>query len=278
MSLIHQALKKAQIPQDTDVLAADSEQGKGHIYFHIPAARARFIFIVFLFIAFFAGWWIADRIGLFAPQKQQPRLKSPEQAAPVQRIDAAASVKNSGMTALNQTAPAGGERGNRFEAELEAARTQNLKGIELYQHGKISLALNEFLASIKTFPEYAEAYNNLGLTYKQLGDMKRAEDSYNKALRYKSDYPEAMNNYGVFLEAKGNSKAAQEYFKKAILTKPDYPDPYLNMAISLEKDRRFNEAITYYEGFLSHSTQGDDLLGKGVSERILYLRLKAEEN
>jgi len=80
-----------------------------------------------------------------------------------------------------------------------------------------------------------------------------------------------MNNYGVLLDGMGNHGLAQEYFKKAIMLVPDYPDPCLNMAISLEKERRFDEAVDYYERFLSHARQREGPLLKDIRERVLYL-------
>lgn len=267
MSLIHQALKKAQTAQETDALPVYGEEAKGRVYFNLPAARPRIVLIVFsLLIALFAGWWAIGRFGFLIPH--QTISVTPLANVPV-------AIKSS-----DKLVPEGFNRGiasseqnreNSFQTAPEAARAKNMSGIELYKQGSFSLAKTEFLSSIEIFPKYAEPYNNLGLTYKQLGNIKGAEDSYKKALQYKPDYPEAMNNYGVLLEAMGNSNAAREYFKKAVLIKPDYPDPYLNMAISLEKDKRFEQAISYYEGFLSRMKQGDDSLIKNVRERLIYL-------
>ncbi len=267
MSLIHQAIKKVQTAQRTDALPVYGEEAKGRVYFNLPAARARIILIVFsLLIAVFAVWLAIGRIGFLIPHRT------------VSLTPLGADLK-----AVSNGVIASPEEGHekRFQTALEAARVKNMRGIELYKQGSFSLAKNEFLSSVEIFPKYAEAYNNLGLAYKQLGDINGAENSYKNALQYKPDYPEAMNNYGVLLEASGNSNAAKEYFKKAVLIASDYPDPYLNMAISLEKDKRFEQAISYYEGFLSRMKQGDDFLVKNVRERMLYLnanRFAVEKN
>ncbi|MBI3755721.1 MAG: tetratricopeptide repeat protein [Deltaproteobacteria bacterium] len=305
MSLIHQALKKAQIAQETDVLPVYGEEAKGRVYSNFPAARARIILIVFSsLIALFVGWWAIGRFGfLISHQTVSLPPFAKDFGAGMKQPNVPVAIKSS-----DKLVPEGFNRGiasseqsreNSFQTAPEVARAKNMRGMELYKQGSFSLAKNEFLSSIEIFPQYAEAYNNLGLTYKQLGDIKAAEDSYKRAIQYKPDYPEAMNNYGVLLEAMGNSNAAKEYFKKAVLIAPDYPDPYLNMAISLEKDKRFEQAISYYEGFLSRMNpvrsssvmntfasnnnsvareeasngvkQGDDSLIKNVRERMLYL-------
>lgn len=283
MSLIYQALKKAQIAQRADAVPVYGEEAKGGVYFNLPAARTRIVVIVFsLALALFAGWWAVGRRGLLIPRQTVSATNSAKDfrganppPVPLQREDGS-GVKSSDAIALSER---GGK--NSFQTALEAARAKNLKGMEFYKQGDFPLAKSEFLSSIEIFPQYAEAYNNLGLTYKQLGDMKNAENSYEKALEYKPDYPEAMNNYGVVLEAMGNSNEAREYFKKAVLIAPEYPDPYLNMAISLEKGKRFEQAISYYEGFLSCVKQGDNSLIKNVRERMLYLsanRFEIEKN
>jgi len=269
MSLIHQALKKVQTNKEDNAVPLYQEptlRGQG------SGSRSRKIFLLIsifcLLFAVIAGWriivWQTNTAGIKNNGNAVALTKSYTNTAVLTPDDS----KGKGQ-AINSD-------GNRLLTAWEEAKNKNLHGMDLYKQGKFSLAKGEFLSSIKIFPEYAEAYNNLGLTYKQLGDMKGAADSYKKALHYRSEYPEAMNNYGVLLEAKGDSKTAKEYFKKAILAKPDYPEPYLNMAVSLEKGKRFEEAITYYEGFLSQRKSEDNPLTKEVRERILYLRLKAD--
>ena len=284
MSLIHQALKKVQTIEKTEALPVYSEWAKGHAYFNLPAARVKTILLALSsLILVFTVWWAIDRIG-FSTQHQmvfkkpQPDLESMGQAnlRQIQSVASFPDVKGSGVIAAAEPALSVG-REDGFQTALKAAKIRNINGVELYKHGSFFLAKNEFLSSIEIFPEYAEAYNNLGLTYKQLGDMKGAEVNYKKALQYKPGYPEAMNNYGILLETKGNSNAAREYFKKAVLIAPDYPDPYLNMAVSLENGKRIEDAIIYYEGFLSHAEQAlrqaqDEILLRDVRERVLYLK------
>ena len=262
MSLIHQALKKVQTIEKTEALPVYSEGVKGLISFDLPAIRVRTILLTLsLIILVSAVLWV------MVFKKPQPDLESTGQTN-LRQIQSGESLlpDAKGSSAVPAAEPA-----------LSAAKTKNINGVELYKQGSFFLAKKEFLSSIEIFPEYAEAYNNIGLTYKQLGDINSAEDSYKKALQYKPGYPEAMNNYGILLETKGNSNAAREYFKKAVLIAPDYPDPYLNMAVSLENSKRIEDAIIYYEGFLSHAEQAlrqaqDEILLRDVRERLLYLK------
>ncbi|MEK6599390.1 MAG: tetratricopeptide repeat protein [Deltaproteobacteria bacterium] len=280
MSLIHQALKKIHAAEKTEALNSPAfgapsliKEGAGGSYFNLPAARVRTILLALSsLILVFAVWWA------MVFKKPQPDLESMGQAnlRQIQSVASFPDVKGSGVIAAAEPALSVG-REDGFQTALKAAKIRNINGVELYKHGSFFLAKNEFLSSIEIFPEYAEAYNNLGLTYKQLGDMKGAEVNYKKALQYKPGYPEAMNNYGILLETKGNSNAAREYFKKAVLIAPDYPDPYLNMAVSLENGKRIEDAIIYYEGFLSHAEQAlrqaqDEILLRDVRERVLYLK------
>lgn len=275
MSLIHQALKKVQTIEKTEALPVYSEGVKGRIYFDLPAIRVRTILLTLsLIVLVSAVWWA------MVSKKPQPDLESTGQTN-LRQIQSVESLLHDakGSGAITEAEPAlsaGSE--DSFQTALKAAQTKNIKGVELYKQGRFFLAKAEFLSSIGIFPEYAEAYNNIGLTYKQIGDMKSAEENYKKALKYKPDYPEAMNNYGILLEAKGNSNAAREYFKKAVLISPDYPDPYFNMAVSLENSKKIEDAIIYYEGFLSHAEKAirqahDKILLRDIRERVLYLKV-----
>lgn len=272
MSLIHQALKKVQTIEKTEALPVYSEGVKGRIYFALPAIKVRTILLpLSLLILVSVVWWV------MVFRKPQPDLKSTGQTTPrqIQSVESLLSdAKGSGAVATVKPALSEGPDGSL----LKAAKTKNMKGMEFYRQGRFLLAKAEFLSSIEIFPEYAEAYNNIGLTYKQMGDMKGAEENYKKALKYKPDYPEAMNNYGILLEANGNSNTAREYFKKAVLIAPDYPDPYLNMAVSLENSKKIEDAIIYYEGFLSHAEKAliqayDKILLRDIRERVIYLKV-----
>lgn len=263
MSLIHQALKKAQTMQRTDVLPLSGEEANGQRHLKLPTMAKVILPVLFLAGALFAGWWVIGRSGF---------LISPQTIFSTQQSSSwPAEPKTGGHAVAKSDNIISPSKGSDFKKIFEAAKAKNIRGMELYRQGNFSGAKDEFLSSIEISPKYAEAYNNLGLTYKQLGDIKAAEDGYKKALQHKPDYPEAMNNYGVALEAMGDSSAAMEYFKKAISIAPEYPDPYLNMAISLENDKRFDEAIAYYEDFLSLAKHADDALLKNVRERALYL-------
>ena len=293
MSLIHQALKKVQTIRETNALPVYSggystAKHKGHIQANPSMARVLWVLTFLLFIiAAVAGWWAVNRIDY---RKERPGLNTSGQAVLMDYRTSAdpsgqanyADAKGGGaiiaahIPSTDRRDGTGVGNGHLLpgyggEMTFGEARNKNLRGVELYREGKFFLAKEEFLFSIQIFLEYAEAYNNIGLTYKQLGDVKKAEDSYKKAIKYKPNYPEAMNNYGVLLDGMGNPGLAQEYFKKAIMLVPDYPDPCLNMAISLEKERRFDEAVDYYERFLSHARQREGPLLKDIRERVLYL-------
>lgn len=263
MSLIHDALKKVQIIKEVNVLPNYVETGKRYLHFNLPAAKIKITYIIFFFIiAVIAAWWIIKDI----------RLEGTISSLFTSTVSPIINGEHTLSSPLIKGENRGGMAGLSDEIPaLEKARTKNLNGIEFYKQEKFSLAIDEFLAAIEIFPEYAEVYNNMGLAYKQLGDAVKAEDSYKKAMQYKPKYPEAMNNYGVLLDSIGDSNEAREYFKKAILFAPDYPDPCLNIAISFEKDKNFNEAITYYERFLSLWPAGDPLVWD-VQKRILHIR------
>jgi tetratricopeptide (TPR) repeat protein len=275
MSLIHQALKKVQTIEKAEALPVYSEGLKGRLSFNLPAIRVRAILLILsLLILVFAVWWAMffkkPRPDLISTEQTNRRqIRSGESLLPDANSSSAVTAEQPALTAGSDDS---------FLAAIESAKTKNLKGVELYKQGRFFLANAEFLSSIEIFPEYAEAYNNIGLTYKQMGDMKSAEENYQKAIQYKPGYPEAMNNYGILLEAKGNSNAAREYFKKAILIAPDYPDPYFNMAVSLENSKKIEDAVIYYEGFLSHAEKvlrqdHDKIFLKDVRERVLYLKV-----
>ncbi|MBI3398089.1 MAG: tetratricopeptide repeat protein [Deltaproteobacteria bacterium] len=273
MSIIHQALKKVHIDRDMDTSPAYIQERGGYTPFSRPAQKIKITCIVIaLSLGIIAGFWVflkfwPNASALLVRENHQSGLQAqlrPEEDR-VGNKDASNNSINANVAYSE----------SRIQTALEAAKNRNLIGMEIYRQGKFSLAKMEFLASIEAFPQYAEAYNNIGLTYKQLGDFKNAEESYKKALQCKPGYPEALNNYGVLLDSSiGNPNMAREYFKKSISLAPDYPDPYLNMAISFEKDKKIDDAIIYYEKFLSHAQQVVEPVAHDIRKRILYLSLQ----
>lgn len=276
MSIIHDALKKAQSEREPEAFTPYIDDRKRDAHISRSSSNVKVILILLSLLVGIIGSWIAIYRGGFNNITQAIFKKKPSQVQTraVENKSTALFKKEKEVMARSAVV-VNQEIKDSNNKRFEDAKNRNLKGMEFYKQGKYSLAKSDFLASIEVFPEYAEAYNNAGLAYKKLGDRKNAEANYKKALKYKPDYPEALNNYGVLLDSNGDISAAKEYFKKAIAVAPYYPAPYLNLAVALEKDKKFDEAIVYYEKFLSYSKQKDepvsDDIERSIRERMLYL-------
>ncbi|MBI2067761.1 MAG: tetratricopeptide repeat protein [Deltaproteobacteria bacterium] len=117
-------------------------------------------------------------------------------------------------------------------------------------------------------PQNPEAYNNLGLALKKLGQKNRAYQQYQKALALRRDYPEALNNLGALYLSDAKLIEAEINFKRAVDIRQDYAEPYFHLALIAEAQGKKGVAKGYYQKFLGLSPQVDPKLMIEIRERI----------
>lgn len=123
-------------------------------------------------------------------------------------------------------------------------------------------------------PTDGEVYNNLGLSYKKLGKTKEAMEAYAKALALNKDYPEALNNAGVLWMEQGDKQKAKIHFQQAVEKKPEYAEVHLNFGLLLEQEGNFGGALEHYRRFDLLAASVEESVKQTVREKIKKLETR----
>jgi tetratricopeptide (TPR) repeat protein len=86
--------------------------------------------------------------------------------------------------------------------------------------GKYKEAIKEFLVSVKSDPNSADAYYNLGKSYLEINNLKKAEEAMQKAMELASKVHTISYYLALIFEKKGDKKQAIDYYKKTIDNAP----------------------------------------------------------
>lgn len=120
-------------------------------------------------------------------------------------------------------------------------------------------------------PTDAEVYNNLGLSYKKLGKTREAMEAYAKALALNKDYPEALNNAAVLWMEQGEKQKAKIHFQQAVEKKPEYAEAHLNFGLLLEQEGNLGGALEHYRKFELLAASMEESMKQAVREKIKNL-------
>jgi hypothetical protein len=102
-------------------------------------------------------------------------------------------------------------------------------------------------AAARSYPNYAEAHNNLGVVLtRQPGQLKEAEEELRTALRLKPGKPEHHCNLGVCLAKRGKTEEAVEEFREALRIRPGYADAHFNLGLCLLRQGKGEEAESHF--------------------------------
>jgi len=109
---------------------------------------------------------------------------------------------------------------------------------------------------IQTYPNVAQAHNNLGSYALSQGKAQEAFNYYNRAIQLKPYYADAYSNRGNLYSQGENSEAALADFDKAIGLRP-HADAYFNRANEFAKLGQLNNAISDYSKSLDLRKSAD---------------------
>jgi tetratricopeptide (TPR) repeat protein len=143
---------------------------------------------------------------------------------------------------------------------------------------KVKAATEEYLASIRTYPDQWNSHYNLGnyylnqgnlssavsaygkalafepgailplinmsIAYARTGDNAKAEEALGKALDREPSNAEANFNMGLIKAEKDDYAGAEQYFLAALRSDPQMPQAAYNLCVILSKGR-LNEALPY---------------------------------
>lgn len=120
------------------------------------------------------------------------------------------------------------------------------EGIEFYQLGQFSLALEYFDEILEVNPENFNSWNTKGSIFRQMGNLEDALFCFDKALEFNPEFNLAWNNKGDYYYQIGNFKEALICFNKVIEISPDfYLTWYKKGRIHLE-NQEWNEALNCF--------------------------------
>lgn len=133
--------------------------------------------------------------------------------------------------------------------------------------GQLIAAIESYEKGLIINPQDARGYFNLGTALRDNGALAEAVNSYKKAISLFPNYTDAHNNLGETLRDLGDMHAAVKCYQAALALNPNHTHANYNMAEFCYLDKRYLEAIPYFE-----ASQLDDW-----QERRLYCLYKAEK-
>lgn len=248
MSLIHEALKKAQgnssAPPGSGLSQfQDSLKGEKK-----PPSMQRILVLALV---------LALALGYFAYRK----LSSPSQptAQPLQQAGQTATpTPATGVAALQPAQP-------------NDAETMKRKAIDSFKADDLTTAWGAISAASQLAPNDPEVFNDMGLIAKKRGDIAKARESYQKAIQLKEEYPEALNNLAMIEKDGGSDVKARELLEKALKITPAYPEANFNLAVLYDKSGDRAKAVEYYKRFLEVSGQYPNNIVESVRDRVMEI-------
>jgi type IV pilus assembly protein PilF len=121
-----------------------------------------------------------------------------------------------------------------YESDLKIVDGKYLyeMGISYLNSGNNAMAIKYLEEALKSYDK-PEAYNALALAYQFAGEFAKAEDVFRLGIDKYPDYPELWTNYGILLASQKKFDEAIKYFEKAI-NNPTYSGKekaYYNLGI-----------------------------------------------
>jgi tetratricopeptide (TPR) repeat protein len=125
----------------------------------------------------------------------------------------------------------------------DSAVAHGERGAWLLNEGRVDAAERDFLAAIKTMPNYAYPYLMLGLTYAKRGEPTRAVPAYQTALEIRPRFVEARIRLGLAYEDLNLVDRALVEYDRAIEDDPWASPALVFSAAILDRSGRTDEAI-----------------------------------
>jgi Flp pilus assembly protein TadD len=118
--------------------------------------------------------------------------------------------------------------------EMRLARADNLvsDGINYYQVGKDSSAVESWRRALELIPYDAEVHNFVGIALHRQGNIREALTEFELAVNLKGDYYQAYNNIGYMNFLLGNYDKALSAFNDALDIQPAYEPAIKNKKLT----------------------------------------------
>ena len=126
-------------------------------------------------------------------------------------------------------------------------------------------------------------HNNLGFALKEEGRVTEAVENYLAALRINPDFEMAHLNIGVILAGQGDNEAAIKHYKEVLRIKPDFITAYINLGNARLRQGRIADAFNHYSEALrldpdsaqAYNGLGAVMIRTGRIEKAIELFQKA---
>ena len=110
----------------------------------------------------------------------------------------------------------------RLEEIKSTARSFRIRGDNnLFKHGNVTAARDNYIKAIELDPDDPSLYLNLGVAYLRLGDNDNAKQCFSKTLELAPTNSLALANLGIIAQAAGNADDALELLSQAAKLGPN---------------------------------------------------------
>lgn len=121
-----------------------------------------------------------------------------------------------------------------------------MRGIQLYEQGRLDEALVQFQQSVEKQPDYLEGHVSIAVILMEKGQWEEAIPRLEKALALDPNCWFAHANLGIIRERQGRKKEALEHFRKAVGIMPTNLNARLNLGRALADEGQYEEALAQF--------------------------------
>lgn len=139
---------------------------------------------------------------------------------------------------------------DQFESiEVPAVQYLNdgMRGIKLFEQGKLDEAMAQFQLAVTAQPDYVEGHVSIAVILIEKGQFEQAAPHLERALALDPDSWFAHANLGIVLEKQGLRRQAYEHFVKAVELNPRHPLARANLGRALAQQGRLDEATFQFQ-------------------------------
>ncbi len=160
-----------------------------------------------------------------------------------------------------------------------------MRGIRLFEQGRLDEALEHFESAVRKQPDYLEGHVSAAVIFIEKGRLDEAVSRLEKALAVDPECWFAHANLGLICQRRGDQKGAIAHFRKAVENNPKHLTARANLARALAEQGRLEEATIHFRAAAdlaprhaeSRLNLGTVLLEQGLlEEAIQHYRLAVE--
>ena len=122
-----------------------------------------------------------------------------------------------------------------------------MRGIRLFEQGKLDEALKQFELAVEKQPDYLEGHVSIAVILIEKGQWEAAIPRLEKALALDPRCWFAHANLGIIRQQQGRFAEALEHFQKAVDIMPNNLNARLNLGRALADQGRFQEALIHFQ-------------------------------